>query len=590
MVDRDSIGLSRRKFLIGSGVSMAGTGAISVTASSETPRQFVVEQGEMTYEIEPLRTGETVEEFYSYQSDGHPHSHMGTNIDKSDSSELFLWDGPNGLSLVAQHDRRYDTGGGDVTFAFSGLPDDGEWAVRDDNPGNDVYTSNTEVEWHWGSDHTDGAAYRGLDGEFEVTIEPSFYSGINQWRLLSGDAASPDVEQLDMNQPVTIRGVTDDSQSELGEEFTRARNEKLGLAAQIDSVSTGLTDQQKAKKALETLESTAKEQNIPEERAVEAIERMKIGESLTETSFTGATTAVPRTNDEFGIIGRETTLASPYDVLINAGDALTDVLLGVLLKFKTLKGLIKKIPFSDWLVSKSNTRVSSALDWLKTALFKWLPINRTDGIFDIWKENGDDVISEIAAFIENTAGLTAKEVLNEKRELSNPVAVGLRDISLNTLFFDQVVWNGTEVGTFDFQYDDEDISTIDEGLDRLHNQLGGDGTEPDLSGSTQQTASAVDDIRSQIDSTYDTAADVMDTLSTLSLFADTVSLAITVISPFVALSGIGTALVVAAQTILESLATLSSVASVGTAWTTMLNVRVSHHRGIDAVISGGRPR
>lgn len=587
MTNRDTIDFTRRNFIIGSVASTVGAGGFSFSASAETPRRFVVEQGGETYEIQPLRTGETIEEFYSYRSDGHPHSHMGTNIDKSDSSELFLWDGPNGLSLVTQHDRRYDTGGGDVTFVFSGLPDDGEWVVRDDDPGNDVYTSNTEVEWHWGSDHTDGAAYRSLDGEFEVTIEPSFISGINQWRLLSGDPASPDVEQLDMDTPVTIRAVADETQSELGDAFTKARNEKLGLASQIDSVSAGIADQQKAKQALNSLESTAKKLNIPEDRAVEAIERMKIGESLTETAFTGATTAVPRTNSEFGIIGRQTTLAKPYDVLINAGDALTDVLLGVLLKFKTLKGLIKKIPLSDWLVSKSNTRVSSALDWLKSALFKWLPIKQTDNIFDIWKENGDDVISEIAAFIENTAELTAKEVLNEKRELSNPVVVGLRDVSLNTLFFDQVVWNGTEVGTFDFQYDGEDIPTIDEGLDRLHNQLGGDGTQPGLSGSTQQTASVVDDIRSQMDSTYATAADVMDTLSTLSLFADTISLAITVISPFVALSGIGTALVVAAQTILESLATLSSVASVGTAWTTMLNVRVSHHRGIDAVLSGG---
>jgi hypothetical protein len=70
IINSDSINFSRRKFLVGSAVSMAGIGVFSSGASAETPRQFFVEQGEEKYEIEPLRTGETVEEFYSYQADG----------------------------------------------------------------------------------------------------------------------------------------------------------------------------------------------------------------------------------------------------------------------------------------------------------------------------------------------------------------------------------------------------------------------------------------------------------------------------------------------------------------------------------------
>lgn len=154
-------------------------------------------------DVEPLSTGETIEDFYGWGRYNHPHSHTSTGIERTDVSGLFLWDGPEGISLVFLHDRRDDSGGGRITFEFDGLPDDGEWAVRDDDPGNDTYYGNSKVDWYWGGAHTDGGAYRGV-ADSQVTITPHFYSGIQRWQLLSGDAENPERHDLEMGEPVTI--------------------------------------------------------------------------------------------------------------------------------------------------------------------------------------------------------------------------------------------------------------------------------------------------------------------------------------------------------------------------------------------------
>lgn len=166
---------------------------------------YVVEQSDgRQIEITPLSNSQTIETFYGYERDSHPHAHTTTDISRSNVSELFLWDGPNGLSLVMLHDRRYDSGGGDVTFRFSGLPDDGEWVIRDDDPGNDTYFSRNRVEWHWGSTHTDGGVFRDVS-QATITIDPSFYNGIDSWQVLSGSTLEPDRYELSLDDPVTVK-------------------------------------------------------------------------------------------------------------------------------------------------------------------------------------------------------------------------------------------------------------------------------------------------------------------------------------------------------------------------------------------------
>lgn len=202
---RESTGdhVGRRTFMKASaaaGFAGAATGTWSAT-STET---YVIEQDGVEHEVTPLSyENQTIEEFYGYREDGNtPHSYTPTGIEQADTSALFLYEGPEGLSLVMLHDTYYDGGGGSVRFEFSGLPSDGGWAVQDD-PGEGY--SRTHADWNWVSNHTDGGAYRGLEDVDDVTVTPNFRSGIRSWQALSGDAANPERIDLDRSKPITIR-------------------------------------------------------------------------------------------------------------------------------------------------------------------------------------------------------------------------------------------------------------------------------------------------------------------------------------------------------------------------------------------------
>lgn len=187
-------------------------------------RSFVASQGKTEYEITPLNTGETIEEFYGLWEGPTAASQTSTGIERSNTSLLFLWDGPNGLSLAVIHDKPSDGTGGSVKFEFTGLPtDSGEWVVMDDPP---TTTSDfdgptdTEIEWVWAEDFNDGGAFRGgLDEDPNITIDPNFnFKGddrrLTDWQLVTGDAADPDRTSLSMTEPVTIKSRTNQEANE----------------------------------------------------------------------------------------------------------------------------------------------------------------------------------------------------------------------------------------------------------------------------------------------------------------------------------------------------------------------------------------
>ena len=201
--------------------------AVPLSADTATAAQhsFVVEQGDRCFEVSPLRGDQNVESFYDYRhpnnSDSYTYSsHMPDHLPREDASRLFLYEGPDGVSLVMLHNERDGTGGGHaVSFDFQGLPSDGEWAVVDDNyGGQDDRFSRNSIDWTLRSDRTDGGAFRGLDrSDTAITVTPRFNENaalyddynrsdrIESWQVLSGDLGSPDVTSLTMGQAITIR-------------------------------------------------------------------------------------------------------------------------------------------------------------------------------------------------------------------------------------------------------------------------------------------------------------------------------------------------------------------------------------------------
>lgn len=242
--DLANAAVTRRSVVGAIGAIGAGVGVVG-SAGGTQEAEYAVEQDDACQSIRPLSYQDfSVQEFYGYTLDaeeGTPWSaNLPVNLAKSDVSQLFLYEGPEGLSLVVLHDARervaIDSGGA-ASFTFRGLPtdvaesEDSGWVVKDDpsNRSREVWDDRTDdewtVHWSWKSNYTDGGTFRGLDSEFEIEIDPAWGEdaelepfepgGIESWEAVSGDPEDPDRYDLDMDSPVTVRTGSCDSENSL---------------------------------------------------------------------------------------------------------------------------------------------------------------------------------------------------------------------------------------------------------------------------------------------------------------------------------------------------------------------------------------
>jgi hypothetical protein len=209
---------------------------------SSNQTSIVLEQNGQCIPVTPLTGDDPVEDLYEYTYptdrfegppgvEGTSFSSEGTaDLQRDATSILFLYDGPERLSLVVVHGLvEGATVGGTVSFTIDGLPAEGEWVVRDDDyltGDGEQATSNYDrwdtdgeehtIDWAYRDDRTDGGAFRGLDSEFEIRIEPAFneaaalgtdhdFGPIETWELLSGNRDDPKRYDLELDQPVTLR-------------------------------------------------------------------------------------------------------------------------------------------------------------------------------------------------------------------------------------------------------------------------------------------------------------------------------------------------------------------------------------------------
>jgi len=186
------------------------------------------------------------------------------NWSANGDSHMFFYENANGeVSLVVRHDKLYSgygtashrkyngiyggiwgdgfheyaPGGGTVSWEFRNLPD-GEWAYIDDMYPranmDDTYTDGSgtryghreaeyesrpleefdggdfNIDWYWGSNGTDGGAYRGFEnlgsGE-QVTIQPETFRNIDRWAVRHNtghDDMDGEMKDLQMDEPVVI--------------------------------------------------------------------------------------------------------------------------------------------------------------------------------------------------------------------------------------------------------------------------------------------------------------------------------------------------------------------------------------------------
>lgn len=188
---------------------------------------FAAEQDDRCVTLSPLSfEDQSVDEFYGYTSDvDEPdprQSNFPVELTETATSRLFLFEDPDGLSLVVVHGGDDDPGGA-ASFEIDGVPDDAEWLVQDDGYEGSIDEFAVEdgtatADWAWGAlGRNDGAALGYLGDEFELTVEAAFdgdaelepingpEAGVDAWQVLSGDVEDPDVTDLDLDEPVTVR-------------------------------------------------------------------------------------------------------------------------------------------------------------------------------------------------------------------------------------------------------------------------------------------------------------------------------------------------------------------------------------------------
>jgi hypothetical protein len=207
---------------------LAITALGSGIGASQQADGYVVEQGERCVEVTPLSyQGQSVEAFYGYSLNGtggdmalSANTPVGLEDINDQQSSLFLYEGPEGVSLVFLHGGVNGSSDGAISFDITGLTN-GSWVVQDDPTNRSVERWNDtragyDVDWGYQAGFTDGGAFRGgLDGQFEIGITPAFndaaarssalQSNITSWRALSLAGGSLQSVELNMSQPVTIR-------------------------------------------------------------------------------------------------------------------------------------------------------------------------------------------------------------------------------------------------------------------------------------------------------------------------------------------------------------------------------------------------
>ena len=259
-----------------------------VSAQSEQPEQpaddeehtYRIVQGDQSFEVQPIQGEVPVEAFYDYRypyqdrenpSWGRSFSSQGTTDYQQDSTSiLMLYEGPNGVSLIAIHDKYHEnpengTAGSSVSFQLTGLPEDGEWAVIDDdydwrnesvekddihqldadhragaagNDGEPPGDVDARLSWVWTTGRSDGMAYRGLGGEdVSITIDPAFNE--NSYHRY-GDDRRPDEDPDDPEEGEEYNGTIDDwqviSATDGGEDYKRIWFNSLEQEVQIETV------------------------------------------------------------------------------------------------------------------------------------------------------------------------------------------------------------------------------------------------------------------------------------------------------------------------------------------------------------------
>lgn len=312
----DSRSPSRRSTLQALGTLLAAGGVTGAVAAQRDDGSYRISQADQTVAVEPLSGDRPVEELYSYRlpdqyegvgvhdvAGGPYYESAGTrDLQRESTTITFLYDGPDGLSLVTVHGRATDeadversASGGSVTWDVAVDADDADWLVRDDqywdretgeratsNFDNwDVDGDRHRIDWTWSGEATDGGVLGYLGEASALVIDPSYneqatlyeeeYAGdVTDWQFLSGAIDDPDRFALALDEPLGVAG-PDGDRSAVGVGDGRA--DDSDVATETESTTTD-TETESAERDTDETEETEKRDDDDEREDDEEAEEL----------------------------------------------------------------------------------------------------------------------------------------------------------------------------------------------------------------------------------------------------------------------------------------------------------------------------
>ncbi len=226
-------------------VPLSGLGAAQQTGNqtAASNQSFVAIQGDECTPISSFSDNESAVEYYDYRlpeefsdnpyanATGNAFGSEGTiDLQEPNGSVVFLYtdttDNSTYLVFVNGQEANDNSTGGAATFEITGLPEDGNWTVRDDDYDDptsvdnwNVTNTTTTVDWIWSDAATDGGVYSGIDNDTNVTVDPAFNEEaelfgqngngtVESWQVLSNESDNVTRTDLELNESLQIAGGT----------------------------------------------------------------------------------------------------------------------------------------------------------------------------------------------------------------------------------------------------------------------------------------------------------------------------------------------------------------------------------------------
>jgi hypothetical protein len=338
--------------------------------------------------------------------------------------------------------------------------------------------------------------------------------------------------------------------------FFRLKEEKLALATRIETISRGsIQEKKQVQTVIGNLETAVTDGTISSRKARNSIQRLKLGEQVTERTIVGAG---PATGS-----GPNTDIASP------TAKAVFDTVTSMTLALIPFDKLIRKIPFGDKIMDTVQQQVQKGVKRLITGVAGG---NNLDG------------------FVNNTTDNIATDTYNGIKKGSLRTASGVRDKLVQDLSGPKAqlvsnFLNSIENGkTARSPYTTELNEALDD-LNRVADPTTGSTFGGSIDGATQAASQGIGAANGIIKETME-EFETYENLTNI-LGNEYLNAVISIVTAAGFFSAILSILGQIADTVVSLGTAILNLLKAGAGWVSLTDLRDNHAQTLDAIAAGG---